>query len=277
MRNIGININSSKDIEGKILNNIIEMVYNQIEGAKIQVFNDSFGFTKDIAETLDFIISLGGDGTFLRTARMVVEYNIPILGVNIGNLGFLTSVEISNFEYALKCIRNNEYSIEKRKMLQCSLSENDSQHKYLLLNDAVIAKGTLARMIEFDIYVDNCFYTSYTADGVIVSTPTGSTAYSLSAGGPIIYPTLELITITPICPHYLGMRTVVFDGSSKIKILIKKRHESIFLTVDGQESVELNNSQSIFIQSSNYDCNIIKLKGYDYFKVLRKKIISRTK
>lgn len=273
MKNIGININTTKDSEGKILNSIVEMVYNQIKDSKIKIFKDCENLEKKDTKNLDMVITLGGDGTILRSARKLARYDIPILGVNLGNLGFLSSVEMSEFNNALEQICNGQYYIEERTMLKCTTNEKSFE----LLNDAVISKGTLSRIVKYDIFVDNSFYTTFTADGVIISTPTGSTAYSLSAGGPIIYPTLDLIIITPICSHSLGIRTIVLESKSKVTVKIRKAYESIFLTVDGQDSLKIDTEDYVNIESSKYKCKLIKLENYNYFDILRKKIISRTK
>ncbi|MCM0650363.1 NAD(+)/NADH kinase [Clostridium swellfunianum] len=277
MRNIGINLNTGKDKNGEILRFIQNTIKDIMSDAAIKVFKDTIGLDEKSTSNLDMIISLGGDGTLLGTAREIFKFNIPLLGVNIGNLGFLTEVESSEFCYAMESIKNNDYRIEERAMLDCNVEGAGREKKYVCLNDIVLAKGTLARMAKYDIYIDDRFYSSFTADGVIVSTPTGSTAYSLSAGGPIMYPNLKLMSITPICPHSLGVRTIVIDGSSKVRLTVKKKHESVFLTVDGQQSLELVEEDKITVSMSQYRCKLIKLSSYDYFSILRQKITSRTK
>jgi NAD+ kinase len=277
MKNIGININTGKDINGELLKAIEKTITYHMPQSNIKVFKDTKGLSEDSTRNLDFIISLGGDGTLLGTAREIYKFGIPILGVNIGNLGFLTEVESSGFEYAIDNIKNNNYKIEERTMLDCSIDRKETNRQYICLNDIVLSKGTLARMAKYEIYIDDRFYSSFTADGVIISTPTGSTAYSLSAGGPIMYPTLKLMSITPICPHSLGVRTMVVDGSSRVRLGIKKKYESVFLTVDGQQSLEIKEEDKINVSMSDYKCKLIKLPSYDYFNILRQKITSRTK
>lgn len=277
MRNIGININRVKDIDGRILQAIVELINNTIDNPNIKIFYDTKGLNELSTKDLDFIISLGGDGTLLGTAREIARYSVPIFGVNIGNLGFLTEVESSDFEYAIKCIEDGRYYIEDRMMLKCRISGRNKTNEFICLNDTVLSKGTLARMAKYEIYIDDKFYSSFTADGVIISTPTGSTAYSLSAGGPIMYPDLKLMSITPICPHSLGVRTMVIDGNSRVVVRIKKKYESVFLTVDGQQSLEVKEDDNIEVSMSPYKCRLIKLEGYDYFDILRRKITSRTK
>ena len=276
MKNIGININTSKDLDGKILDAIRKDIYNTIKDAKLSFFKDSIGLNQTDLN-LDLVISLGGDGTMLRVARELAPKGIPILGVNIGNLGFLTEVESTEFHSAMKSLYEGDYFIENRMMLSCDIVNNCETKTFLALNDIVLAKGTLSRIVKYDIIIDKKFYTTFVSDGVIISTPTGSTAYSLSAGGPLIYPTLNLISITPICPHSLGVRTTVIDSNSKILINRKTQREKVFLTVDGQEAFELNEMDEVKITMSNFKCKLIKLNTYDYFSILRKKITSRTK
>jgi NAD+ kinase len=277
MKNIAINVNSSKDKQGEILEDILKATYTTYPEANITVFNDSKGLMCSCIEDFDMVIVLGGDGTILSTARALPNKVIPILGVNIGNLGFLASIELFAFKEAISQIRSGNFTIEERMMLKCTLKGKSVTREFLSLNDIVISKGTLSRIVRFDITVDDNFYTAFTADGVIISTPTGSTAYSLSAGGPIIYPTLKLIEITPICPHSPGLRSLVLNSESVVSIGVEKQNESVFLTVDGQESIQLLDISDLTITRSKYACKLIRLNDYDYFNVLRKKIIWRTR
>lgn len=279
MRNIGINVNAKKDKNGEVLKSIVQNIHNVMGDANLTVFTKTEEFKKAELNKIDFVISLGGDGTILSTARELCEYEIPILGINIGHLGFLTEVEVSDFCYAISCIKNNEYYIEDRMMLQCNMenSNKNISYTYNALNEIVLSKGTLSRIVKYGIYIDDKLYTNFTADGIIVSTPTGSTAYSLSAGGPIIYPTLKLISITPICPHSIGVRTTVIDSNSNICVEIKKKYGSVYLTVDGQESLELNEIDKVSVIASPKVCKLIKLKSNNYFNILREKITSNTK
>lgn len=277
MKKIGININTNKDKSGKILDYLIKTMYNEDKEVQISIFRDSEGLKGSGISELDAVIVLGGDGTILNTARLLCRYDIPILGINTGHLGFLTEVETNNICYAVKSLFSGEYIVENRIMLKCSLNTANQEKEYYALNDVVISKGILARILNYDIVIDDKTYMEFTADGVIVSTPTGSTAYSLSAGGPIIYPTLSLLSITPICPHSLGFRTLVIDKKSSICIEINKNCESVFLTLDGQESVELKNIPRVYVSASPFACRLVKLKNYNYFDILREKITLRSK
>lgn len=276
MKNIGININTTKDKEGKIIKHIRNIISKYIDDTNIFIFKDSIGLENIKYNDLDIIIALGGDGTILRTSRNLYNSNIPILGVNIGNLGFLSSVELLEFENAMKRFIEDDYYIEDRMMLKCKLPYRGDLEAYIALNDMVVSKGTLARIVKYELHIDNKFYTDFTGDGLIISTPTGSTAYSLSAGGPIIYPNLDVIAVTPICPLSLSMRTIVLDSKSEISISIKSEHESIFLTLDGQRAIKLNNYEKILVCVSDKKCRLVKFNDYNYFDILRKKIISRT-
>jgi len=277
MRSIGINVNSSKGIDDSTLNSMIEVIKDNLKDVEVKCYKDSEGLEKEESRNLDLVISFGGDGTILRTARALSNYEVPILGVNIGNLGFLTEVERGDFESAIRKLQKEEYNIEERMMLNCVVSNDKGTREYAALNDIVIAKGTLARIVKYNIEIDDKHYTEFTGDGVIIATPTGSTAYSLSAGGPIIYPSLNLITITPICPHTLGARTMVIGAESKVSIDVMKKYENVYLTVDGQEAFELEDMDKISITMAYLKCKLIKFEDYDYFNVLRKKITSRTK
>ncbi|MBU3110679.1 NAD(+)/NADH kinase [Clostridium lacusfryxellense] len=276
MKNIGININTTKDKDGKIIKYVKDIVRKYVDDTNIYTFQDAIGLDNIKYNNLDIIIALGGDGTILRTSRNLNNSNIPILGVNIGNLGFLSSVELLEFENAMKKYIEDDYFVEDRMMLKCTLPYRERQEEYIALNDIVVSKGTLARVVKYELHIDNKFYLDFTGDGLIIATPTGSTAYSLSAGGPIIYPNLDVIALTPICPLSLSMRTIVLDSKSEISISIKSEHESIFLTPDGQRAIKLNNYEKILVSVSNRKCRLVKFNDYNYFSILRKKIISRT-
>jgi len=276
MKNIGININTTKDKDGKIIKHVRNIVSKYIDDTNIFMFKDCIGLEDIKYKNMDLIIALGGDGTILLTSRNLNNCNIPILGVNIGNLGFLSSVELQEFENAMKRFIEDDYYVEERMMLNCRLPLRGESQEYTALNDIVVSKGTLARVVKYELHIDNKFYIDFIGDGLIIATPTGSTAYSLSAGGPIIYPNLDVIAVTPICPLSLSMRTIVLDSKSEISISIKSEHESIFLTLDGQRAIKLNNFEKILVSVSNKKCRLVKFNDYNYFNILRKKIISRT-
>ena len=219
MKNIIVALNPSKDKDGKILSLVIEEITKVFKYSKITVLN-SYEMSKyKFDNKLDLLIVLGGDGTLLGIARDINgRYDVPILGVNIGNLGFLSSIEIQDFGEALNKIKNGHYTIQNRILLECTMLNDENNEKGKALNDVVIARGTLSRMVKFEVFIDNKLYYRFKGDGIIIATPTGSTGYSFSAGGPFIYPDVDVITLTPICPHTRGMQPIVLKSSSEILI-----------------------------------------------------------
>lgn len=275
MRNIAIALNPLKDKNGEILEKILLKLKNVFLDSNIIVLNSFDMSSIEFEEDLDLIIVLGGDGTILGVARDVnYKYNYPILGVNIGNLGFLASIEIDNLDYALNKIKNNEFIIQERILLECESNIEGKQEVNKALNDIVIARGTLSRMMKFKVFIDDKLYYTFKGDGLIIATPTGSTAYSFSAGGPFVYPDMDVITITPICPHTKGMQPMVLNGKSKIEIKADNYSEEIYLTFDGQKSLKNTDKSIIKIKKAKKNAKILLLDDYDYFKVLRKKILN---
>ncbi|AKC62592.1 ATP-NAD kinase [Clostridium sporogenes] len=274
MKNIGININTDKNISRDILDKIFQYIHEECSEAKIKVFYDSKGLDNEENIELDVVMVLGGDGTILGTARALAKYDVPIFGINRGHLGFLAEVELEDCKKAIKNLFKGQYKIEDRIMLKCDL--NEKEEDFLALNDIVLTKGNLSRIVKYSIYVDDVWYTTFVADGVIVATPTGSTAYSLSAGGPILYPDLDVLEVTPICPHSLGIRPIILNGNSKINIKVLKKYEDPVLTIDGQRYKKVTVDQ-VTISKSKYQCRLIKFKDKDYFKILRTKISYRSR
>jgi NAD+ kinase len=221
----------------------------------------------------DVIIVLGGDGTMLSVCRLVGDRQIPIIGINMGSLGFITEVSVEKIYEALERMLAGECPMEERLMLTAHIYRQDeSIGEYTVLNDVVVNKGVLARIIDLDIFIDGIFVTAIRADGLIISTPTGSTAYSLSAGGPVLYPTLNCVVITPICPHTLTQRPIVLPDTSAIKIILKSPREDVYLTLDGQVGFYLRPNDVIEVKKSPNKARLLVLCERDYFKVLRKKL-----
>src|SRR6266581_2293587 len=205
----------------------------------------------DVPEGCDLVIVLGGDGTLLSAARAISGREIPLFPVNLGGLGFLTAITLEEVFPELERAFRGEHRVGKRKMLQVELLRGDrTVAHYEALNDAVITKASLARMIDLDAYVDQMFVCAYKVDGLIVSTPTGSTAYSLSAGGPIIFPSVAAFCLTPICPHMLTNRPVIIPDTSTIRITCQAEDDSAFLTIDGQVGKPLQQGDQIVCRSS---------------------------
>jgi NAD+ kinase len=277
MKNIGIAINPSKDKDNEILHMVIKKFTEKFKFKDIVIFS-SYDIEKQDLKDIDLLIVLGGDGTLLGIARSLNDsFNAPILGINIGNLGFLSSVDIFDLDNALNKLEQGKYKIAERMMLNCKVEADTNKEEYRALNDAVLARGTLSRMVKFKIYVDGKLYSTFKGDGLIIATPTGSTAYSFSAGGPFIYPELELITITPICPHTKSMQTIVLKADSLIEICTDHEEEEVYLTVDGQKAININHETSVKISKSEKGVKLLLFDDYDYFKVLRSKILNNSK
>ncbi|NMF04054.1 NAD(+)/NADH kinase [Clostridium beijerinckii] len=277
MNNIGIAINPSKDADNKILNMVVKKFKEKFNLKNIEVFN-SFDIEDQNLRDIDLLIVLGGDGTLLGIARSLNDsFNSPILGINIGNLGFLSSVDISDIDIALEKLKDGKYKFVDRMMLNCKVESDENKEELKALNDVVLARGTLSRMVKFTIFVDGKIYSTFKGDGLIIATPTGSTAYSFSAGGPFIYPDLELITITPICPHTKSMQTIVLKGDSVIEIYADHEEEKIYLTVDGQKAIKINHETSVKVSKNKKSVKLLVFDDYDYFKVLRSKILNNSK
>ena len=219
-----------------------------------------------------FALVLGGDGTLLSAARAVAAAKVPILGVNLGSLGFLTEVPLSELYQTLEAVDQGHCDVERRSMVNCRLVRRDETvADFHALNDAVINKSAIARLVNFDLYLDNVFVSNYKADGVIVSTPTGSTAYSLAAGGPILMPSVDAFVINPVCPHSLTHRPLVVRDTVGITIEVQSAGEEAFLSIDGQVGVPLEDNDQILCRKSQYGCTLLRMRK-TFFDVLRTKL-----
>ena len=226
-----------------------------------------------LAAAVDLMLVLGGDGTMIATARLIGDEEVPVLGVNYGGLGYLTEFRIEELYDALEMILAGNYRLDKRVMLAVELqSVEGSIIRNRVLNDVVINKSALARIIEIEAYLNEQYVTSFRADGLIVSTPTGSTAYSLSAGGPIIFPSMNAVVITPICPFTLSNRPLVVPDDAVIELLMKTELEEVVLTLDGQVGHSLKVGDRVVIRKSRTTFNLIQPSNRNYFDVLRDKL-----
>jgi NAD+ kinase len=226
-----------------------------------------------VPEGCDLIIVLGGDGTLLSAARAIGCREIPLFPVNLGGLGFLTAITIDELYPELERAFRGELRIGKRRLLHVEVRRGDSLlAAHEALNDAVLSKSAIARMIDLDAFVDDQFLCAYKADGLIVSTPTGSTAYSLSAGGPIIYPSVPAICVTPICPHMLTNRPVLVSANSVIRVVSGGEDDSVYLTIDGQVGTPLRQHDAVLCRSSDYSLHLIRPPRMLFFDVLRAKL-----
>mgnify|MGYP001284207956 FL=1 len=228
--------------------------------------------SKDDINDLDFMLALGGDGTFLSSARAVENRNIPILGIHLGDLGFLAKVNLDDLFQRLNQVADGMYVIEKRSMIKALVKKNGLLIHHTALNDFVVKNNELNRMLSFTVYVDGHLVCNYKADGLIIATPTGSTAYSLSSGGPIISPDVDSFVVTPISPHSLTSRPLVVSANSKISIKFPDKTDEMIFTVDGQIHEKLNPTNEIKIQRAAYEINLIDFIDNDYFETLRKKM-----
>jgi NAD+ kinase len=228
---------------------------------------------EDVAAECDMVIVLGGDGTLLSAARALRGRDIPLFPVNLGNLGFLTSITLDELYPELERALRGEYRIASRRMLHCELYRRSKVvGRYDALNDVVLTKVSIARMIDVEARVDQDFVCTYRADGLIVSTPTGSTAYSLSAGGPIVFPTVAALVITPICPHTLTNRPVLVPDTSVIQIIPRSVSDRAYLTIDGQIGEPLERGDHVVCQRSEKFVNLIRPPRMMFFDVLREKL-----
>lgn len=235
------------------------------ESREIEVFDPS--------EPYDLVVVLGGDGTMLSVARSVAA-GVPILGVNLGRLGFLTEVGRGELYPNLVKVLGGEFRVEERALFDVEVirANGSSTTRYRVFNDAVIAKSALARIIELDVTVDGVDVARYRADGLIVSTPTGSTAYNLSAGGPILFPLLPVAVVTPICPHTLSQRPVVVPDQERIEVTLETPREEVYLTLDGQEGTTVGFEDRFAVSRSEQGVRLVKVTGRTFYDSLRSKL-----
>ena len=227
----------------------------------------------ELAKNVDLMLVLGGDGTMIATARMLGDQEVPVLGVNYGGLGYLAEFRIEELYTALESILNGHYRLDRRVMLAAELLRGSEQiSRMRVLNDVVINKSALARIIEIEVYLNEQFVNSFRADGLIVATPTGSTAYNLSAGGPVIYPSMNAIVITPICPFTLSNRPLVVPDDSIIELRLKTEREDVALTLDGQVGFPMQVEDRVMIRKSQTTFNLVQPANRNYFDVLRDKL-----
>ena len=270
----GINIRGEKK---KILSSLIALlkekkfkIYLSEELSK--TFNDSKIklYSENNISKFDFIISFGGDGTLLNTVTSIGRKNIKILGVNVGKLGFLSFDVYDVFEKIIDDIQKNNYTLEKRSLVSL-LQVNENINKNFALNEISVVKKDSSSMIKIHCYVDNQFICTYWSDGLIISTPTGSTGYSLSCGGPILTPESKNLLITPISPHNLSLRIIILPDSATIKLIIEKQKYNFLVSMDSR-SYTFRGEQEFIIKKSNFNINLIQPNNFDFFETLRKKL-----
>ncbi len=280
MLTIGLYPNLSKKDSIKITRNLIDWlekrnysVFMPEKIAKSLSMPCNSAELNNIVKKADIAITLGGDGTLLSVARQVASFKTPILGINMGHVGFLTEIELPDLYADFERFNKGEYSVDVRMMLEANVVRNGQVlKKFFALNDAVVTKGPFARLIRLETFVNDNYVDTYPADGIIISTPTGSTAYSLSAGGPIINPNMNLLLLTPICPHTLQSRSIVLSKNDIIRVKLLAEHPDVMLTVDGQQGYELQPKDQILIKRSPYSTRLIRIKKRSFYDVLRKKL-----
>ncbi len=222
---------------------------------------------------LEMIIVVGGDGTILRVARDLACWDVPVLGINLGHKGFLAEIEVEQMERFLEYVSTGQYAYQERMMLEARLYRGEEElEDYLALNDIVVARGPFSRNIKVDSFINNDFMESYSGDGIIVATPTGSTAYSLSAGGPIVNPTMELFVITPICPHSLYNRSVIVNGDDKMILRVDSRQVQVVLTVDGQVRFALEDNDQIIVSKARQKVRLVCFHENSFYRFLHQKL-----
>lgn len=284
MKTVGIVPNYSKEPAMKLVNELAEFLLKKeckvvltYKIAEMTGLND-LGVTKyELYSKSDFIIVLGGDGTLLDTGRKAAKFGTPLLGINMGTMGFLATADGSEAETAIEKVLNGEYKIEKRLMLESEIiSDTDNPKQYIAVNDVCISRGVFTKITEYNIYVNEEYLATFRADGIIISTPTGSTAYNLSAGGPVLKPDIACMVITPICPHSLHSRSIVVSADDTVRIEASfGSNGDIIMSMDGQTSVILNNGDIINVRKSANSINIIKTNTRSFYEILRKKLISK--
>lgn len=283
MAKVGIIVNSTKDRDLKVTSSITkwleekacEVIVSEIIADELKRPELGYSLT-EMCEQCDFIIVLGGDGTLLGAARQILWLQTPILGINMGHLGFITEVETNDIYVSLEKILNRQYKIEDRMMLEAVvIKEEKKVETFYCLNDVGITRGTLSRMVKLKTFVNDRYIDTYFGDGLLISTPTGSTAYSLSAGGPIISPDVKVMLMTPICPHSLSSRSLVVSDEDTVKIEIFDNHQDVHLTSDGQQGYELRNGDRVIIKKAPFSAKLIKVSNRNFYDVLRTKLRDR--
>jgi len=284
IKNLVLIPNTTKKIDEEKLYSLVKRLHDG--GCRIGVLKDAVHMTEHLCElvytledvselsTCQMAVVLGGDGSIIDAAHRIMPYNIPIVGINFGHVGFMSALEINELELIDRLLLG-EYASDERMMLDAAVLDRDGKERvrYTVLNDLVLTNGPVARLITFDVYCDGVKVQTCRSDGAVVATPTGSTAYSLSAGGPVLDPTLEGICFTPICPHTLGSRPVVFRGDSSIVIRdINNNNSSVYLNADGRDVIHINEGDSISIAKSEYKVKLVRFKRYGFLSVLNAKL-----
>ena len=277
---VGIFINIKKDEAIKMAGKLIDYLKENeidylVESRSADCLNEKERKAnfKKLREKVDFVALFGGDGTLLRAARHFAGSGIPLLGINIGSLGFMTVIEVEAVEKAINLILKDEYETENRMMLTAEVYRNNCEvYNGFGLNDVVINRGANFNLIGVELFINNQFVSSFKGDGLIVSTPTGSTAYSLSAGGPIIHPGLEVLVITPISPHNLYIRPLVIGGNDEVLADLEVAGSNMKISIDGRCGFDLQNGDQVKIKKAPHDVTLVKFPERNFYRILREKM-----
>lgn len=279
IKTVGILSKPNVDVAPGVLTKLLAWLEERGIGARLDLVSAHYlnrrdGIVRDhVPDGTELLIVLGGDGTLLSAARALNGREIPLFAVNLGSLGFLTAITVDQLFPELERALRGEHRIGMRSMLRCDVYRGEDRvASYDALNDAVLTKAALARVIDLEVYWGEHFICTYKADGLIISTPTGSTAYSLAAGGPIIFPQVAALTITPICPHMLTNRPVIMPDSSEISVLARSEDEAIYLTVDGQVGQPLKRGDRVVCRRSEHRLQLVRPPKMLFFDVLRQKL-----
>lgn len=245
----------------------IEVSIDHISGGMIDVMGQPFEM---MCRNCDFLVTIGGDGTLISAVRRSYDFQLPVLGIHAGKLGFLADLDFSELESFVDKLLIGEYRIDERAMLQATITTKSSVSQIVAFNDIVLTRPSISKMIRLETYVEGKTFNTYYGDGVVISTPTGSTAYNLSAGGPVLFPLTSVFALTPICPHSLTQRPVVLPGHYEIEI--KTPDSSALVIVDGQDMVEISDSDTVYIKLASASAHLIHRKEFNYFEVLKEKL-----
>jgi len=282
IKNIGIVLKNAEEINL----DIIKKIYEILSEKNIKVFIHKkyekfienipviFCSNEELYKISDIILALGGDGTLIKAARNCAIYNKPVMGINLGNLGFLSEMEKDELSTLNKLLLG-DYTIDERMMINCAITDiSGNKLNYNCLNDVIISRGSYPRMIDINLKIGSENVENYTADGLIIATSTGSTAYSLSAGGPIVEPGVDVIIATPICPHSLKNKSILFSSDRELEITVNEKYnKKVFVSPDGQESIEIKGS--IFIKKSDYKTKLIRINNKSFYSILNNKLSQR--
>ena len=266
---------SATDILGRLIPWLRKQDYHIfLDTGTAAIINESSSYEKrEISQQADLLIVLGGDGTLLSVARAAHPHNIPILAVNLGSLGFLAEISIDELYPTLENILAGKFEIENRMLLNACIWRNGEKvEDHNVLNDVVINKGAVARVINLQVLVNGQYMTSYRADGLIIATPTGSTAYSLSAGGPIIHPSMHTLVLSPICPFTLTNRSILIPDQSVIQVKLAAEYDDVRVTLDGQEGYDMRVGDILEIKKTKTSLQLIRGPNKNYYQILRDKL-----